>query len=107
MERRPKTVLAFHDDVLLRNWKYYLQGLPYTSLVDLLKDAVRMGLNVTPYHRLEKKRKWYDELRDYAQKQNKIAILTLRKPRAKSRIAVVDFDFLIAMLKGAGLLQDA
>lgn len=49
--------------------------------------------------------KWYDELRDYAQKQNKIAILTLRKPRAKRRIAVVDFDFLIATLKGAGLID--
>ncbi|MBC8229826.1 hypothetical protein H8E77_09790 [bacterium] len=55
----PKTDLAFSDDVLLRNWKYYLQGLPYTRLVDLLKDAVRMGLNVSPYHRLKKKRKWY------------------------------------------------
>ena len=51
--------------------------------------------------------KWYDELRMYAKKHDKIAILTLRKPRAKSRIAVVDFDFLIATLKGAGLLQDA
>jgi len=29
----------FSYDVLLRNWKYYLQGLPYTSLVDLLKMA--------------------------------------------------------------------
>jgi hypothetical protein len=53
------TSWAFSDDVLLRNWKYYLQGLPYTRLVDLLKDAQRMGLNVTPYHRLKKKRKWY------------------------------------------------
>ena len=43
----------------LRNWRYYLQGLPYSSLVDLLKDAARMGLNVRPLHRLKKKRKWY------------------------------------------------
>ena len=59
MDRRPKTVLAFPDDVLLKNWKYYLQGLPYARLVDLLKDAQRMGLNVMPYHRMKKKRKWY------------------------------------------------
>ena len=48
--------------------------------------------------------KWYDELRDYAQKQNKIAILTLRQPRAKRRLAVVDFDFLVATLKSAGMI---
>jgi len=59
LERKPKTVLAFPDDVLLRNWKYYLQGLPYTTLVDLLKDAQRMGLNVRPLHRFKKKRKWF------------------------------------------------
>lgn len=46
-------------DVLLRNWRYYLQGLAYKSLVELLKEAQRMGLNVCPYHRLSKKRKWY------------------------------------------------
>jgi hypothetical protein len=46
-------------DVLLRNWRYYIHGLPYSSLVDLLKDAERMGLNVRPLHRLKKKRKWY------------------------------------------------
>jgi hypothetical protein len=34
-----KTDVAFSDDVLLRNWKYYLHGLPYTRLVDLLSYA--------------------------------------------------------------------
>lgn len=53
------TSWEFSDDILLRNWKYYLQGLPYARLVDLLSFAQRMGLNVTPYHRLEKKRKRY------------------------------------------------
>lgn len=48
--------------------------------------------------------KWYDELRDYAQKQNKIAILTLRQPRQQRRLAVVDFDFLVATLKRAGMI---
>jgi hypothetical protein len=37
--------------------------------------------------------KWYDELRDYAQKCDKIPILTLRQPRQHRRLAVVDFDF--------------
>ena len=59
MGRRPKTDFAFSEDPLLRNWKYYLQGLSYTRLVELLKDAQRMGLLVSPYHRLKKKRKRY------------------------------------------------
>lgn len=59
MGRRPKTIWALHDDILLRNWRYYLQGLPYTTLADLLSYAVRMGINVCPYHRLSKKRKRY------------------------------------------------
>lgn len=49
--------------------------------------------------------KWFEELRAYADKQNKIPILTLRKPRSKRRLAVVDFDFLVSALKGAGIIQ--
>jgi hypothetical protein len=48
--------------------------------------------------------KWFEELRAYAQKCDKIPILTLRQPRAKRRLAVVDFDFLVATLKSAGLI---
>lgn len=49
--------------------------------------------------------KWFEELRAYAEKNDKIPILTLRKPRAKRRLAVVDFDFLIETLKGACVFQ--
>ena len=49
--------------------------------------------------------KWFSELKDYAQKQDKTPILVVRKPRAKQRLAVIDFDYLIAVLKGAGLIQ--
>jgi len=49
--------------------------------------------------------KWFNELEDYAQKHNKTPILTLRKPRSRRRLAVVDFDFLIAALKGAELVD--
>jgi len=48
--------------------------------------------------------KWFEELKEYADKQDKIPILTLRKPRSKRRLAVIDFDFLISALKGAELL---
>lgn len=49
---------------------------------------------------------WFNVLRTYARSQDKIPILTLRKPRSKRRLAVVDFDFLIAALKGAELLDE-
>ena len=49
--------------------------------------------------------KWFSELEDYAQKHNKTPILTLRKPRSRRRLAVVGFDFLIAALKGAELVE--
>jgi len=49
--------------------------------------------------------KWFDEIRNYAIKCDKIPILTLRKPHSKRRLAVVDFDFLIAALKGAALVE--
>jgi len=49
--------------------------------------------------------KWFAELRDYAMKCNKTPILTLRKPRSRRRLAVVDFDFLIAALKAAELVE--
>jgi len=49
--------------------------------------------------------KWFAELRDYAFRENKIPILTLRKPRSKRRLAVVDFDFLMAALKAAEMVE--
>jgi hypothetical protein len=49
--------------------------------------------------------KWFAELREYADQQSKIPILTLRKPRTKRRLAVIDFDFLISALLGAELIQ--
>ena len=50
--------------------------------------------------------KWFDELRAYASKADKIPILTLRKPGSKKRLVVVDFDFFIATLKSAELLEE-
>lgn len=50
---------------------------------------------------------WFNVLRRVAREQDKIPILTLRKPRSKRRLAVVDFDFLIAALKGAELISSS
>jgi hypothetical protein len=47
--------------------------------------------------------KWFEELREYADKQSKIPILTLRKPRTKRRLAVIDFDFLISAIQSIDL----
>jgi hypothetical protein len=47
--------------------------------------------------------KWFAELREYADQQSKIPILTLRKPRTKRRLAVIDFDFLISAIQSIDL----
>ena len=49
---------------------------------------------------------WYDELQQYARKHNKIPILCLRKPGKKRRLAVVDMDHLVSILKGKGLIAN-
>jgi hypothetical protein len=46
---------------------------------------------------------WFEKLREYADKQSKIPILTLRKPRTKRRLAVIDFDFLISAIQSIDL----
>jgi CBS domain-containing protein len=50
--------------------------------------------------------KWFDELQTYARKHDKIALLCLRKPGKKKRLAVIDFDNLVSILKGKGLIPD-
>ena len=47
---------------------------------------------------------WYDDLKRYSDKKKKIPILVLRKPGRKRRLAVVDFDYLVSILKGADLI---
>lgn len=50
--------------------------------------------------------KWFEELQSYARKHNKIPILCLRKPGKKRRLAVVDIDNLVSILKGKNLIKD-
>lgn len=50
--------------------------------------------------------KWYNELAEYAREHNKIPILCLRKPKKKQRLAVLDMDHLVSILKGKGLIQN-
>ena len=49
--------------------------------------------------------KWFDELQTYSRKHNKIPILCLRKPGKKRRLAVVDMDNLVSILKGKDLIS--
>lgn len=49
--------------------------------------------------------KWYRELREAARKRGKIPILTVREPGQKLRLAVLDLDYLISILKGANVLE--
>jgi len=50
--------------------------------------------------------KWFDELQTYARKKGKIPLLCLRKPGKKRRLAVVDMDHLVSILKGKDLITD-
>ena len=49
---------------------------------------------------------WFDELQSYARKKGKVPILCLRKPGKKRRLAVVDMDNLVSILKGKGLISN-
>jgi len=49
--------------------------------------------------------KWFEELQSYARKHDKISILCLRKPGKKRRLAVVDMNNLVSILKGKGLIE--
>ena len=44
---------------------------------------------------------WYRELRESSRKKGKIPILTVREPGKKLRLAVLDLDYLISIMKGA------
>ena len=48
--------------------------------------------------------KWFEELQSYARKKGKTPILCLRKPGKKRRLAVVDMDHLVSILKGKDLI---
>jgi hypothetical protein len=50
--------------------------------------------------------KWFDELQTYARKHDKIPILCLRKPGKKRRLAVVDMDHFVSILKGKGFIKE-
>lgn len=47
---------------------------------------------------------WFRQLKKEA--GNKVPILVVRKPKAKTRLAIVEFDFLIAILKAAELVSE-
>ena len=48
---------------------------------------------------------WYRELRQASRKEGKIPILTVREPGKKFRLAVLDLDYLISIMKGASVLD--
>jgi len=46
--------------------------------------------------------KWYRELEAAS---SKIPILSVREPGKKLRLAVVDMDYMVSILKGAGVIE--
>lgn len=49
--------------------------------------------------------KWYRELRASARKKDKIPILTVREPGKRLRLAIIDLEYLISIMKGAAVLD--
>jgi len=49
--------------------------------------------------------KWFSELQKFARKNGKVPILICRHPSKKKRIAVMDADNLISILKGKDLIS--
>ena len=47
---------------------------------------------------------WFKDLQKGA--EDKIPILIVRKPKEKMRLSVIPFDFLVALLKGAGFIKE-
>ena len=48
--------------------------------------------------------KWFRDVQKGA--KDKIPILVVRKPKEKTRLVVISFDFLVALLKGGGFIKD-
>lgn len=69
---------------------------------DIISDIFCVDVKL---HKRWSIQKWYRELRVYARKRGKIPILTVREPGAKLRLAVLDLDYLISIMKGASLLD--
>ena len=69
----------------------WYQGNVFASLEVALSD-------LDPQRSSDSMDKWFDELSAYARREEKIPILTLRKPNSHRRLAVIDFDFLIELL---------
>lgn len=50
--------------------------------------------------------RWFDELREFADRKHKIPILTYRRPGERQRLAIVKFDTLVSLLKASGHIAD-
>lgn len=68
---------------------------------DIISDIFCVDCKLRKAWQIEK---WFKELKDYAQKHKKVPILTIRKPGTKLRLAIVELDYLIELLKNSGYL---
>lgn len=73
-------------------------GLGSDEKSDIISDVFVVDAKVRKTFSL----RWFDELKEFADRKKKIPILTYRSPGQKQRIAVVKFDTLISLLKASG-----
>ena len=73
-------------------------GLGSDEKSDIISDVFVVDAKVRKTFSL----RWFDELREFADRKKKIPILTYRKPGERQRLAVMKFDTLISLLKASG-----
>jgi len=69
---------------------------------DIISDLFMVDVKLRKNWRIQQ---WYRELREASRKQDKIPVLTVREPGKKLRLAVVDLDYLVSIMKGASVLD--
>lgn len=69
---------------------------------DIISDLFIVDVKLRKNWRIQE---WYRDLKKASRKAGKIPILTVRQPQKKLRLAVLDLDYLVSILKGASLLD--
>jgi len=70
---------------------------------DIISDLFMVDVKLRKRWEIQR---WYRELKDAARKKDKIPILSIREPGKRIRLAVVEIDYLVSIMKGASLLDD-
>jgi len=77
-------------------------GLGSDEKSDIISDVFVVDAKVRKNFSL----RWFEELKEFADRKKKIPILTYRRSGQRQRLAVVKFDTLISLLKASGHIAE-